>query len=248
MINITRDATIPSSLETEEIKGYLQECENYKDDPDNKPKPKKSESYRNSDLLEAFDRCFHSKCYLTEERFFNSWKMDVEHFISQNEDPALVYEWTNLYPAEHKANMSKPRRNPEGGYLDPCNDTDDVENQIIYSITNYGEQPNFDPRNLNNQKEVNTADLLNRLHNGHNRESTQNTADLRHGIHTKYKAILEKICEWRASKSTNNSQLEAQTRNELRGLLSKKSSFTMLCRSIPAVIQLNNEFPNMFFD
>ena len=248
MINTTRENAIPASLNTWKIKDYLKDCIAYKNDSDNNSKPEKPSSYRNSDLLNAFDRCFHSKCYLTEERFFNSWKMDVEHFISQNEDPTLVYEWTNLYPAEHKANMSKPRKTPAGGYLDPCNDADDVERQIIYTITNFGENPNFDPKNPNNQKEVNTANLLNRLHNGHNTESSQNTADLRHGIHTKYKAILEKICEWRASKSTNNSQLEAQTRNELRGLLSKKASFTMLCRSIPAVIQLNNEFPNTFFD
>lgn len=246
MINITRDVNVPSSLATQEIKDYLIECNNYKNNPDKNPKPKKSSSYRNSDLLEAFDRCFHSKCYLTEERFFNSWKMDVEHFVSQNEDSTLVYEWTNLYPAEHKANMSKPRKTPVGGYLDPCDNADDVENKIIYTLTNFGATPNFDPKNSNNQKENNTANLLNRLHNGHNTASSQNTADLRHGIQKRYIKILEKICEWRDL--AENTQLEVQKRNELRALLSRKSSFTMLCRSMPAVIQLNDKFPNTFFD
>lgn len=30
--------------------------------------------------------------------------MDVEHFIPQMENPALVYEWTNLFPANAPAN------------------------------------------------------------------------------------------------------------------------------------------------
>ncbi len=246
MINISRESAIPGSLDTQEIKDYIQECADYKNDPKNNPQPKKTKDYRNSDLMEAFDRCFYSKCYLTEEKFFNSWKMDVEHFVPQNENPALVYEWTNLYPAEHKANMSKPRKTPAGGYLDPCDDADDVENQIIYTLTDHGGKPNFDPKDSNNQKEVNTADLLNRLHNGHDALSSQNTADLRHGIQKRYINILEKICEWRAL--SNGTQSEVQKRNELKLLLSRKSSFTMLCRSMPAVIQLNNEFPDMFLD
>lgn len=180
------------------------------------------------------------------ELFANSWKMDVEHFVPQNEDPSLVYEWTNLYPAEHKANMSKPRTTPPGGYLNPCDNADDVENQIIYTITGYGSRLNFDPRDTNNPKEVNTAKLLDRLHNGHDSTSIQNTTDLRHGIRKRYIKILETICEWRVLE--RGSQSEVQKRNELKDLLSRKSSFTMLCRSMPAVIQIHVEFPDTFFD
>lgn len=247
MINVTRESSTPASLATNEIKSYVKECADYKDDPNSNPKPSKPASYRTSDLLQAFDRCFYSKCYLTEEKFFNSWKMDVEHFIPQNQEPALVYEWTNLYPAEHKANMSKPRTNPTDGYLDPCNSTDDVESEIIYSLTDFGLKPNFNARDTSNKKSVNTCDLLNRLHNGHDFTSIQNTADLRHGIRKRYSEILEKICNWRAQNL--NTQEEVQLRNEIKLLLSRKSSFTMLLRSMPAVIQLNNQFPQLaFFD
>ena len=247
MINVTREPNSPASLVTNEIRTYVQECADYKDDPISNPKPSKPTSYRTSDLLEAFDRCFHSKCYLTEEKFFNSWKMDVEHFIPQNQDPALVYEWTNLYPAEHKANMSKPRTNPVGGYLDPCDAADDVENEIIYSITDFGLKPNFNTRDVTNQKSVNTCELLERLHNGHDSESVQNTADLRHGIRKRYSEILEKICDWRAQNL--NTQKEVQLRNEIKLLLSRKASFTMLLRSMPAVVQLNDQYPELsFFD
>ena len=247
MINVNRESICPESLDTDQIKKYVKDCADYKENPNTNPKPDKPTDYRTSDLLEAFDRCFHSKCYLTEEKFFNSWRMDVEHFIPQNQDPGLIYEWTNLYPCEHKANMSKPRTNPDGGYLDPCNPDDDVENEIVYSLTDLGAKPNFNPRDTTNQKSVNSCELLERLHNGHDYKSSQNTADLRHGIRKRYIEILVKICDWRAS--IMNTQEEIQLRNEIKLLLSKKSSFTMLLRSIPAVIQLNDQYPELnFFD
>ncbi len=58
----------------------------------------------------------------------------------------------------------------------------------------------------------------------------------------KYILILNKIIEWQ--RQIPNTQEEFQARRELRELLSRKSSFTMLCRSIPAVRQL----PDGFFD
>jgi hypothetical protein len=246
MINIIRENDIPDSLNSSVIQEYIVQCVEYKNDPENIDKPEKTASYRNSDLLEAFDRSFHSKCYLTEEKFHTSWQMDIEHFVSQSESPELVYEWTNLFPAEHKANMSKPRSTPVGGYLNPCNPSDDVENQIIYSLTGHGSIPNFNAIDPDNQSEINTVSLLNRLHNGHNSTSIKSTSGLRHAIQKKTRKILEKICDWRAQIS--NSQREIQLRNELRLLLSKKSSFTMLCRSLPAVIQLNDQNPNIFLD
>lgn len=242
MINIIRESTPPLSLQNEKIKKYLEECSLYKNDPENNDKPKPPVSYRNSDLLEAFDRCFHSKCYLTEAKFFNSWAMDVEHFIPQNENSSLVYEWNNLYPAEHKANMQKPRQTPKGGYLDPCSIDDNVEEELFYTLTALGETPSFEAKDPTNIKAKNTASLLNKLHNGTNANSIHNTADLRHQISKKYRAILEKICEW--YQSPPNSQEKVRLKNELRAFLSRKSAFTMLCRSIPAVRRL----PADFFD
>ncbi|MFZ1788865.1 MAG: hypothetical protein WAT92_11160 [Saprospiraceae bacterium] len=246
MINIIREPSMPESLNTQEVRDYVNNCAIYKDDPENNPKPTISTKYRSSDLIQAFDRCFFSKCYLTEEKFFNSWKMDVDHFVGQNEDMSLIYEWTNLYPAEHKANMCKPRTTPIGGYLDPCNNHHDVENEIIYTLVNFGNKPNFTPRNPHNAQAVNTCILLERIHNGHNTESENNMADLRHGIQKKYIHLLEKICHWRSLEI--GSQAEIQVRNELRLMLSRRSSFTMILRSIPPVIQINSDFPTFFFD
>jgi len=140
MINIIRKPEKIDSLETKEIKEYIDKSVAYVNDPKKNQQPKKPASYRNSDLLHAFDKCFYSKCYLTEQKFANSWCMDVEHFIPQNERPDLVYTWSNLFPSEHKANMMKPRKTPKGGYLDPTNPNDDVEKSIQYSLDFMGEK------------------------------------------------------------------------------------------------------------
>jgi hypothetical protein len=242
MINITRQGNSPASLNTPEIQQYIQEAIEYLNDPDNNPKPTKPASYRNSDLLEAFDRDFYSKCYLTEMKFINSWIMDIEHFIPQNEAADLVYEWNNLFPAEHYSNMIKPRITPPGGYLNPCDPNEDVETEILYTLSAYGDDPCFEAHDLDNPKAVNTCNLLNRIHNGHNDDTIKGTKQLRHSIHKKYIEVLNKIIEWRSH--AENTQEKLQAKRELKDLISRKSSFTMLIRSMPAVRQL----PYDFFD
>lgn len=243
MINVTRQTNVPASLTTAEIQQYITNITDHMADPVNVPDPGKPPSYRSSDLLDAFDSNFYSKCYLTEQKYTNSYPMDVEHFIGKAERPDLIHEWTNLFPAERIANMIKPRRTPAGGYLNPCDPHDDVETEIIYTLSTYGFDPQFSPSNTSNNKAVNTCNLLDRVHNGHDDNTKNLTADLRHSIHKKYVEILNKIAEWQhyAAGSPQKNQAE----RELRDLLSRKNSFTMLCRSMPAVI---NYVPRTFLD
>ncbi|HBC85938.1 MAG TPA: hypothetical protein DCZ94_03185 [Lentisphaeria bacterium] len=233
MVNISRGLEVPASLSTHEIKLYIDQVILFKNDPVNNPKPEKPVSYRNSDLLSAFDRDFYSKCYLTEMKYVNSWSMDIEHFIPQSECPELVYEWKNLFPADHYSNMIKPRNTPTGGYLNPCEPTEDVESEIKYSLSSLGADPHFEASNVRNRKALNTCELLERIHNGHDEPTKNATSDLRHAIHKKYIEILNKIIKWQAH--PEGTQEKYQAKRELRDLLSRKSSFTMLCRSIPAV-------------
>jgi hypothetical protein len=242
MINVVRRQQAPDALNSPEIQTYIRAAILHLTDPVNNPKPAKPVTYRTSDLLEAFDHDFYSKCYLTEMKFINSWIMDIEHFLSQNERPDLIYEWTNLFPAEHYSNMIKPRTTPPGGLLDPSNPADNVETEILYSLSAYGYEPQFDPFDLTNVKASNTCILLNRIHNGHDELTKKGTSDLRHGIHKKYIEVLRKIIDWR--RFEEGTAEKNQAKRELKDLLSRKSSFTMLIRSMPAVQQL----PHDFFD
>lgn len=250
MINIVRSPQAPQSLDSAEIKKYLDELEAYKDDQllavelRTLAKPKCHESYRNADLFEAFDECFFKKCDLTEGAFFTSWSMDVEHFFPQVERPDLKYNWANLYPASHDANMMKPRKTPTGGYLDCCDPNDDVENELLYFFDYENDNVHFEAMDSANIKAVNTAKLLQKLHNGDTLETRRKTAELRNAIHKRFVRILELIIEWRKARESSDMQSEFEAERKLKAFLSRKASFTMLMRSIKAV----KDLPHTFFD
>ncbi|MFK7949339.1 MAG: hypothetical protein AB8G11_17235 [Saprospiraceae bacterium] len=241
MINITRSKIVPQSLKQPKIQQYLDDLADYEEGVLTE-KPKPPISYRNSDILEEFDKSFYSKCYLTEQKFINSYIMDIEHFVSKLEDETLRYEWTNLFPAEHNANMAKPRKTPKGGYLNPCDSNDDVESEIIYNVGFNGNKPSFSPLNPKNIKAVNTIMLLDKIHNGEKGKNSElKTAHLRFLIKKQFEEITNLIADLR--KTTDEDQKLIQ-KNKLRLLLSRKASFTMLMRSSD-IVQL---FAQEFFD
>lgn len=235
MINIERPIQAPASLQSPKVREYLERLARHQQDPEQNPKPDKPSEYRNSGLLEIFDTHFFCKCYLTEQRFGSAWAMDVEHFIPFGERPELVFEWTNLYPADHTANMMKPRRTPEGGYLDPCNPDEDVETEIEYALIGYGTEPRFGPKDSNSPKAANTTTLLHLLHNGKKNdvESASRTKHLRTLIKTKHDEVMEALAMWLHRRTDDVRKLEAE--EKLKLLLSRRASFTMLLRSIEVV-------------
>jgi hypothetical protein len=161
--------------------------------------------------------------------------MDIDHFKSKVLFPELTYAWENLYPADHDANMLKPRQEPSDGYLDPCSPEDDVERAIIYSIGLGDDGIDFTARDSDNKKALNTAYLLQKLHNGVSDEGKKKTATLRYLIMKRRGKILAHITDWLAAKNSNNREKEAWHEAELRKLLSRRSAFTMLMRSIETV-------------
>ncbi|SOD78740.1 hypothetical protein [Spirosoma fluviale] len=207
MINVVRDQPAPPSLASQK-------------------------SYRSPDVIEALHQVFKGKCYLTEKVFDSPNEMEVDHFITQTERPDLVFDWQNLYAIDQKANKQRPKRTPIGGYLDPCNAGDDVEQEITY-IVEYGGNSLFKARDSTNQKAVNTAALLNHAHK-----------DLKPAINNKHHEVVLAVAEWHTAKTQGDIQTEFEKELLLRKLLSRDSHFTMLMRAIWAVQSL----PNDFFD
>jgi len=233
MINVIREIEVPASLNRIEIQEYLSALALHLEDSDNYPEPLKRADYRNWDVLASFDRCFHSKCYITEKKDYNSWRFDIDHFIPQNERKDLVHEWTNLFPCDHWTNLIKTRKTPAGGYLDPTKEEDDVEVMIIYNIDFQFENFFFDPADSSNIKAKNTCSLLDRVHNGHDDWSKRTTANLRGEIQYRANEILKELKFWRKAEEGSSQKIEHEA--TLRSFLSRKSSFTMLMRSMPIV-------------
>lgn len=237
MINVTRDLASPESLRiTPVIQAYIDACLEYEADQKlpkedrTIAKPECSSSYRTDDVLEALHQVFLGKCYLTEKVFESVSEIEIDHFIPRSERPSLKYAWSNLYASDHKANISKPKISPPGGYLNPCNPEDDVETQILYSLS-MDDTPHFRALDPQNQKAINTASLLNRLHK-----------DLRKAIQDKHNAVLKMMAEWGAAQKTGDKQREFELEIALKEVLSRRSNFTMLIRSSYIVRRLPPEF------
>ena len=225
MINVTRDVVSPESLNTPAIQAYLEACQRYELDQQRPPEERsvtKSEcgsAYRTATVLEALHRVFSGKCYLTEKVFESANEIEIDHFLPRVERPDLKYAWANLYASDHKANISKPKATPPGGYLDPCNPDDDVERQILYALS-MDDTPSFQARDISNQKAVNTAALLNRLHK-----------DLKKAIQDKHNAVLRMMAEWGTAQRHDDRQRVFELEIELKQVLSRTGNFTMLIRS-----------------
>lgn len=236
MIRLNRPAAAPAALSAPAVQRYLTAYANFQANPTATIAPARPSGYRSSDLLTAFDEHFYAKCYLTEQKFASSWEMDVDHFIPFADDPSRVFDWNNLLPIAHKANLLRDKRLPAGGLLDPCSATDDVESDIYYTLAVMGEKPGFKAKDPANQKAVNTAALLDKVHNGTGSATGgASTRELRYLIEKRYKELLLAWGEYNRARAENDAQDIVQAEAELRILLSRKASFTMLMRSLPFV-------------
>jgi hypothetical protein len=242
MIRLQRPP-VPASLNTPDMQQYVADCAAYAaacaaaPDPSTVPQPAKPGSYRGSDVLKAFDTHFFSKCYLTEQWHGSSYEMDVDHFVPVNQNAALKFDWNNLFPAAHKANMMRPRQWPAGGLLDPCQD--DVERRLEATIGPLGRDPFFEAADPADQAAQNTADLLNLLHNGRvgDEVSHSNTKHLRVAIAKQYHAVTQAILRFQQAQLSGNPQRLANAKRELRTLLSRQLPFTQLMRSMEPVVE-----------
>lgn len=186
--------------------------------------------YRSDDVLDALYTLFLKKCYLTEQQFSFRNDMQIDHFIPHQNRNDLKFSWSNLYPAHQRANLLKSNSNPIGGYLDPCHPDDDVETDIMYSV-DVGGSVLIHPRDASNVRAVNTAALLNKVH-----------LELNEPIRLKHHAVVHAVARWRTAQLVLDRQKQAEAELELRLLLSRKGSFTMLMRSIDVVELLPAEF------
>ena len=157
--------------------------------------------------------------------------MEVDHFRTVHEAPALKYEWTNLYPISPLANRMRSKKTPIGGYLDPCAPQDDVEQETIYDITAQGHVISFMPKDSSNLKAKNTAELLERIHNGHDEKTHVAVLGLRVAISTRYTFLAEQIIDYQKAAADNDEGEKIRMECRIRKLLSRQSEFTMLLRS-----------------
>lgn len=93
MINVIRDSVLPESLNTPAILAYQEACQQYEIDQQRVSeeqtitKPVCNSAYRTDEVLQALDRVFLGKCYLTEQVFDSVNEIEIDHFCRVSSGP-----------------------------------------------------------------------------------------------------------------------------------------------------------------
>ena len=239
MINIERPDEAPESLKQPDIQAFLDEMQAHLDAVRigaSLAKPTAPVTYRSSDLVKKFESVFHSKCWLTEMKFETGADLEVDHFVPKGENELLRYNWANLFPVDSKTNKIRPKSTPTGGYLDPCNSNDDVEKEIAYLLLAGESAIRFEASDPTNLKALNTARLLDRVHNGHDPVTKESTEGLRRLIFKREREILETFLKY--FQATDHSQEKRLLGATLKYFFSREAAFTMLLRNSDTGIRL----------
>jgi hypothetical protein len=230
----------PSPLNETVFREYKVCMEAYLSDPWASEKPKSPGNYRSNAVIEAFGTAFHSKCYLTEEKFDHPARLEVDHFIPVGERPELEYHWENLFPISRTANSMRPKKTPEGGLLNPCLPSDELEKALVVDFNPSIGVMEFSPSNAGNLKAKNTAKLLNYLHNGDSKSLS--TRPLIEALNRRYIEIANTVIGFREATAPNDRR---KYLNQIKFFLSRRSAFTMVMRSIDIVQKFCIEHPEV---
>lgn len=142
MIRINRSPNIPESLESEK---------------------KKNGSYKCEDVINQLKIDFNNKCYICEQKEPKS--INVEHFKSHQGNIDLKFEWSNLFWSCSHCNNTKLDKYDE---IIDCTDSNSKPDEWL--------KYNFNPMPfekveietiVNTATNKKTAELLNKVYNGH---------------------------------------------------------------------------------
>jgi len=203
----------------------------FRDDVD--AAPDVGNDWRNEETLKALGIVFRNKCYICEKKESSPEQFEVDHFITQNEDDSLKYEWSNLYLCCSDCNGSRKKKTPIGGYLDPCDPNDDVETEIVYHLPAYEyNQPVFAASSQNPSDKVkNTIAQLNKCHYG-SRKTKMKFESFRKTIAKHVTKLLALIIEKRNAVDNKNPIEIASKETQIQQMLAENAPFTMLMRSV----------------
>ncbi len=196
--------------------------------------PEIGKHHRSLKILDALEIVFLNKCYLCESKYFRPDNCEVDHFVGQCEDENKKLKWTNFYLSCGDCNRSKPKKTPKNGYLDVCKEEDDVEIMIGYSLDEYDyDKPVFYPTDSEpTQKTLNTINLLERFHDGHDANTRRKTASLREAIRKQACILITEIAKHQKAEIDKNQRQIAVSLDKIKRCLSRESPFTMLMRDI----------------
>jgi hypothetical protein len=176
-------------------------------------------------VMQQLQEDFFNKCYLCEDRDIT--KIEVDHFIPKVANKGLNCEWGNLFFSCGHCNGIKHTDAEE--ILDCTNFEHKVYDWLKYNYDAFSESGHF-IINVSGCYELpqvhNTAQLLNKIYNGHTVSRKLEANNLRKKVNDEIKKLKELLNMY-----TANSTMEVVIDN-IKKVLSRKSAFSAFKRQI----------------
>jgi hypothetical protein len=199
--------------------------------------------YAGQDVLEALYAVFREKCYLCETKV-SMGTFQVDHRKPKGDGcfEHLEHDWENLFPVCNMfgCNQRRTRTFPEGGMLSPG---DDVEHRVVQKVEGWV-SPSLrksgdvafvfratDPAEV---AAVNTAEELDRIHNGTGSSAADKAAALRYAIFEHLVTVSLAVFHYRglAEEPGADPGTIAERRWRVQRLVSRSAPYAMLVRSL----------------
>jgi HNH endonuclease len=198
------------------------------------PAPAGTIDYTDFTIADSVKKDFHYKCYLCEENVAKH--LEIDHFFPKSEFLEKENDWHNLFSGCSKCNKIKSTafNTTHHNYILNCC-TEDVDNAIAlrYNVVD-GSVAILPTRE--DVSSINTAELLNRIHNGHNTTS-KSYIYLRESIAQQLADLRKQIDDYHIYPSEEN-------KNRIAALISRKAAYMAIKRSL--IKDYNPEFAALF--
>jgi hypothetical protein len=201
-------------------------------------KLKTSGNYNSADVLQRLQIDFKNKCYICEEKEISS--INIEHFVPHKGNKDLKFDWNNLFFACGHCNNTKL-----AGFdniLD-CTQTNEVETNIKYSMKPLPKEFVEIQTLTNDDKTVQTSQLLERIYNGHTTNKIMEAANLRTKLLKEIRKFNDLLCDY--VDDTYSVEDKENIKNQIIRAIGDASSFTAFKRWI---IRDNTYFYSEFKD
>lgn len=169
-------------------------------------------TYNTPEVVDALQEVFHGKCYICESKGIEA--IEIEHLRPHKEDPALKYDWLNLYlSCRHCNNTKSGRYDP---ILDCC--TQDIDRLIAFRKAGYfGEDEKLTFTPLNDNVQINnTCQLLYDVYYGKTPQKAMESKILRRKVRVEMSSFKEKIREYYEEDGEEKEDLRVLIVRELR--------------------------------
>lgn len=174
---------------------------------------KSSGTYNTDEVNDALQEIFHGKCYICENKDVSSWQ--IEHLIPHKEDPALKFDWDNLFLSCAHCNNTKL------GKYDPILDCTQIEpdEYIAFRKVGYfGTDETLEFEALNQLPETqNTCALLEDVYYGHTPQKRAEARFIRKKLRDELTKFKNYVRDYADAAGSQKDELFCTIQKELKG-------------------------------